>query len=404
MAHQTAKTVCFFTDQKSQKFRPLTLTRPMDDLRLGIFTIREKWMRTLQVNRYSRLLPDHLDGVFDIGTSASDEACLWVNSRFLPSQQLQGAILKLKEGEKLTFNNETIAALADKKTSAIMHKKKSFNDSYFTPIKLKEAIHLEHLWDLLPLNAYETEKDLALTQLQPLSETNISLPDVITSHPENIYIDEDADIEPGCVLIAKDGPIIIQKKATLEAGCIVRGPAVIGTGATVKMKARIYDGTTIGPVCKVGGEVANCIFHSYSNKGHDGFTGNSIFGQWVNIGADTNTSNLKNNYSPVRMADWASKEEIETEAQFLGTVMGDHSKTAINTMLNTGTICGVSSNIFMANFPPKYIPSFSWVGETDYSVYKFDKALEAMRAMMKRRDKEVTDAYAAMMEYLFKNR
>ncbi len=194
------------------------------------------------------------------------------------------------------------------------------------------------------------------------------------------------------------------ENAKVEAGSILRGPVVVGEGTTVKMASRIYGGSTIGPVCKVGGEVSNCIFHSYSNKAHDGFTGNSLFGQWVNLGADTNTSNLKNNYSTVRMANWVTRKEEETGVQFLGTVMADHSKTAINTMLNTGTMCGVSSNIFMGGFPPKFIPSFSWVGSSEFGVYKFDKAIEAMKAMMKRRNVELTEAYQKMMRVHFTNR
>ncbi|HET6527577.1 MAG TPA: hypothetical protein VFG39_02385, partial [Balneolaceae bacterium] len=175
-------------------------------------------------------------------------------------------------------------------------------------------------------------------------------------------------------------------------------------GTTINMGAKIYGKTTIGPVCKVGGEINNSIFHSYSNKGHDGFMGNSLIGQWCNFGAGTNTSNLKNNYSNIRITNWENQEEIETGQQFFGTVMGDHSKTAINTQLNTGTMCGVSCNIFSADFPSKFIPSFSWVGSNVIQTYRLDKALETMKAVMARRNVELTDEYRQLMKYIFDHR
>lgn len=167
------------------------------------------------------------------------------------------------------------------------------------------------------------------------------------------------------------------------------------------MGAKIYEDTTIGPVCKVGGEISNVIFHSYSNKAHDGYAGNSVFGQWVNIGADTNTSNLKNNYSTVKVTEWRSGKMVDTGQQFIGTIMGDHSKTGINSMLNTGTLCGVCCNLFSDGYPPKYIPSFSWVSGHDIVPYHFEKAIEAMGKMMERRSVELTPAYKKMMKALF---
>ncbi|MEX2603191.1 MAG: putative sugar nucleotidyl transferase [Gracilimonas sp.] len=401
MASQTPLNLIFFTDEKADNFHPLTLTRPLDDLRVGILTIREKWLKHLQLNDFSRLLPEYLVGVFGSRGISGENDYLWINARFLPSEKLINAIHKLKQGEQITFDGNTVAAIANRETTKHMFDSNMFIKDNFSNNEITGVIHLEHLWDLLALNSFEIDKDLPLIKLKPVSETGYHNGTAIQK-PENVFVHETVKIEPGCILIGDDGPVIIQKGAVIEAGCILRGPVVIGENATLKMKARISGGTTIGPVCKVGGEVSNCIFHSYSNKAHEGFTGNSIFGQWVNLGADTNTSNLKNNYSTVRMADWNSKNEMETEVQFLGTIMGDHSKTAINTMLNTGTLCGVSSNIFMAGFPPKYISSFSWVGSADYGIYDFDKAIEAMKAMMKRRDIELTEDYKNMMHHIFK--
>jgi UDP-N-acetylglucosamine diphosphorylase/glucosamine-1-phosphate N-acetyltransferase len=283
-----------------------------------------------------------------------------------------------------------------------MFKQNEFTGEGLKVKELSESIHLEHVWDLLSLNSFEISKDLPLTGLNSVQEAGDKNYSGIYD-PDNTYIGDNVVLEPGSHIIAKDGPVIILKDAHIEAGSILKGPVVIGAGTTVKMGGRVSDGTTIGPVCKVGGEVSNCIFHSYSNKAHDGFAGNSIFGQWVNLGADTNFSNLKNNYSTVRLTDWESRKEVETEQQFLGTVMGDHSKTAINSMLNTGTICGVSSNIFMGGFPPKYIPSFSWVGSAEYGEYEFGKAVDAMKAMMKRRDIDLRPEYEKMMYQIFKN-
>jgi UDP-N-acetylglucosamine diphosphorylase/glucosamine-1-phosphate N-acetyltransferase len=187
------------------------------------------------------------------------------------------------------------------------------------------------------------------------------------------------------------------------AQSVVRGPSAICEDSVVKMGAKIYEDTTIGPVCKVGGEVSNVIFHSYSNKGHDGYAGNSVFGQWCNLGADTNTSNLKNNYGTVKVFDWKSKKEFDTGQQFIGTIMGDHSKTGINSMLNTGTMCGVCCNLFSDKYPPKFVPSFSWVSGQDIVPYHFEKAIEAMEKMMQRRNVQLTRPYYQMMAALFQS-
>lgn len=403
MTAQSISKICFFSDEKAKQFHPLTLTRPLDDLRVGIFTIRQKWMRTLGVHSFSRLQAGYLTDIFNRGSMDGESPVLWVNPRFLPSETMITSVASLKSGELLTFKGDHVAALVSGERSKELFKQNNFNDEGLTKKSLEDIIHIEHIWDLLSLNSYEIEKDIPLTGLKAVSETESDHGGHIHD-PKNTYLGSDVEIEAGVHIIAKEGPVVIMDGAHLEAGSILRGPAVIGKGATVKMAARIYGGSTIGPVCKVGGEISNCIFHSYSNKAHDGFAGNSIFGQWVNLGADTNTSNLKNNYSPVRLTDWNTKQEVDTEQQFLGTIMGDHSKTAINTMLNTGTICGVSSNIFMSGFPPKYIPSFSWVGSEEYGVYKFEKAVEAMRAMMKRRDMELSDAYENMMQMHFQKR
>ena len=403
MANRLDVQVCFFEDDHTTRFHPLTLTRPVDDLRVGVFTIRQKWLHSLGLNRYARVLRQDLSGVFRRNEIESDKPVLWINSRFLPSKDLLSEITKLEQNEVLVFKGGAAVALISGELSLKMFKENEFNGQGLNVKNLNDAIHLEHVWDLLTLNSFEISKDIPLTGLHSVEGTEkYQHPGIYNA--DNTYIGENVSLEPGAIIIAKDGPVVIMNDATIEAGSIIKGPVVVGKGATIKMGGRISGGTTIGPVCKIGGEVSNCIFHSYSNKAHDGFTGNSIFGQWVNLGADTNTSNLKNNYSTVRLTDWEKREEMETEQQFLGTVMGDHSKTAINSMLNTGTICGVSSNIFMGGFPPKYIPSFSWVGSAEFGEYQFDKAVDAMKAMMKRRDVALSPDYEKMMYRIFKNR
>lgn len=403
MSTQLNVQICFFEDEKNVNFQPLTLTRPVDDLRVGIYTIRQKWLHSLGLNRYSRVLREGLSGVFKRNEIDEGKPVLWINSRFLPSNELISEIMSLETGVKIEFKGSTVGALISADRSIEMFSGNQFEAENLHSKNLSESIHLDNIWDLLTLNSFEISKDLPLTGLRSVKESgNIEYQGI--HHPQNTYVGENVEIEPGSHIFSEEGPVILLKGAKIEAGSILKGPVVIGAGATVKMGARVYNATSIGPVCKVGGEISNCIFHSYSNKAHDGFAGNSIFGQWVNLGADTNTSNLKNNYSSVRMTNWETGKELDTEQQFLGTVMGDHSKTAINTMLNTGTICGVSSNIFMNGFPTKYIPSFSWVGSPQFGQYDYEKAIDAMKAMMKRRDVAISSEYEAMMYKIYKER
>ena len=395
--------ICFFNDQKVSNFLPLTLTRPLDDLRTGIFTISEKWAFFLKEAFVSRILDPQLEGVFEKGNINPGQDCLWINSRVLPDYSLIKNVAALETGSALyDVTGETvIAAKVEGKRSSAMHQNNTFDAADLAKKEYGSKFSAVcYLWDLLALNGQEIQKDLQHLRLKTLPESKYG-GFCISLNAEHIFVADSAKIEPGCILIAEKGPIYIGPEAVIEAGAILRGPVAICKGATVKASARISDGTTIGPVSKAGGEIANTIFHSYSNKAHDGFVGNSLIGQWVNFGADTNTSNLKNNYSPVTLSRWDTREPFETGVQFFGSVIADHSKTAINTMLNTGTVCGVSSNIFQAGFPPKYIPSFSWMDGTETQVYKLDKALEAMRAMMKRRGVELTDGYIIMMTTIF---
>lgn len=393
--------LCFFEDKKFHLFHPLTLTRPVDDLRLGILTLAEKWQRALGAEQVMRLLRSELHGVFEQGTPDPTESCLWINARYLPGASLTEEIKGLGVGSCLKAGETVIAARTDGETaqSWLGNNAADFNSLFV--LESPEFPALQNLWDLFQKNGDEITADLKLLAPDNDTGTSISKHAILENRAE-IYIEEGAVIEAGAILNAEKGPIYIGQGARIMAGAILYGPVAVCSNAKVNAGAKIYGETTIGPVCKVGGEVNNTIFHSYSNKGHDGFIGTSILGQWCNLGADTNTSNLKNNYSTVRITDWNSESEIETGQQFFGTVMGDHSKTAINTQLNTGTICGVSCNIFSGDFPPKFIPSFSWVGSNVIQTYRLDKALETMEAMMARRDVELSEAYKEMIGKLFR--
>ncbi len=395
--------LCFFEDETCANFNPLTLTRPTDNLRTGILTIGEKWLAVFHNKYFTRCIRPELKEIFQRHPLDENKPCLWINSRYLPSQILLDKIDDLKAGMYIKANIDVVAAKADAKTSAqwLREGKPDFSslttaDSVLTPC-------ITHLWDLFLMNESEIAADLKRLN-QPRSNDNEVSGKVILQNEENIFIGQGAHIRPGAILTADEGPVFIGKDAKISAGAIIEGPAAICERAVINPGAKIHANTTVGPVSKVGGEVADSVFHSYSNKGHDGFLGSSLIGQWCNLGAGTNNSNLKNNYSKVRITDWDTGKTTETGQQFLGTVMGDHSKTAINMRLNTGTVCGVSCNIFSVDFPPKFMPSFSWVSSKEIQPYKLEKAFETMQAMMARRDVELTDEYKTLMKMIFEER
>ena len=396
--------LCFFNDQIASNFLPLTLTRPVDDLRIGILTIREKWEKVLKPTSISRLLDEHLHGVFEKGELDSDSPTLWLNSRYLPTFELIQTLQKLEVGSGIWDKEMLVATLVDDSASIEAFEKNSHPDSNFKAIEHTITFtSISYFWDMLALNGNQIKADISHFNYNPLHQSKFAT-SCISVNPEQIFVADSAIIEPGCTLLAQEGPIFIGAGASIEAGSILRGPVAICEGAVVKMAARIFAGSTLGPVCKAGGEVNNVIFHSYSNKAHDGFLGNSVVGQWCNFGADTNTSNLKNNYSPVKLPHWETGALPESGVQFFGTVMGDHSKTAINTALNTGTICGVSSNIFCSGFPSKKTASFSWLSDNGTELYNLEKAIETMRTVMKRRGIELTPAYEHMMKHIHSHR
>lgn len=396
--------LCFFTDELASNFQPLTLTRPLDDLRIGILTIGEKWIHHLNPTNTARLSPAYLSDLFETDSLSEDDLTVWINSRYLPSPTLIDSILSLKPGDFLYEDSFLVAAMLDGVSSINLLQN---NSAPSKPLNVKTVqsnlISIRYFWDMLALNASQIEADLTFFEV-PTLEQSTSFASHTAINPENIYLAKTAIIEPGVILLAEDGPIFIDEGATIEAGAIIRGPVAICKNATVKMMAQIFGGTTIGPVCKAAGEINNVILHSYSNKAHDGFMGNSVIGQWCNFGAGTITSNLKNNYGKVKLPHWETGKLSEIGVQFCGTIMADHSKTAIGTTLNTGTVCGVSSNILNSGFPPKLIRSFSWVSDNGVMEYRFNHAIETMKAMMTRRKVPLTNEYHKMMLAIFNHK
>lgn len=364
---------------KHKNFAPISLTKPIACIRMGIFTNVERYASYLPEAHIGYETEDYLANKYpSVDTDVTINACV------LPNPDLIAAIIHLDDNQSLYYEE---VLLAKKGAGKEVVK--------FTGVEL---IILEERWDVFQKNAAALDLDFIHAtedrKSQALSSTNLLI------GPENrLFIEEGASLE-GCTLNTNEGPIYIGKHATIMEGSMVRGGLALNECATIKMGAKIYGATTIGPHCKVGGEVNNVIFQAYSNKGHDGFLGNSLIGEWCNLGADTNTSNLKNNYSNVRTYSYSSKTEVQTDLQFIGLSMGDYSKCAINTMFNTATVVGVSCNIFTHGFPKKYIPSFSWVQGEAYTINKLEKAFDAANNMMHRRKLSLSKEDKAILTHI----
>jgi UDP-N-acetylglucosamine diphosphorylase/glucosamine-1-phosphate N-acetyltransferase len=365
------------------RFAPLTLTRPVADLRVGILTNVERWQKWIPEAQISFETENYLGKKFRIESSSD---AVSINSAIIPTESIAASVVSLDENQELISEGVWIARRG---TGEI---KVSFKEMH--------PIELENRWDLFQKNDEILVADYFFMtggrESQHLSATNTVIGD-----RSLIFLEEGAQVEAS-VLNTTAGPIYIGKNAEVMEGSLIRGPFALCDGAGVKMGAKIYGATTIGPHCKVGGEVSNCIFQAYSNKGHDGFLGNSLVGEWCNFGADSNTSNLKNNYSTIRSYSYETKNEIETGLTFMGVCMGDHSKTGINTMLNTASVIGVSCNVFGGGFPDKFLPSFTWGGVESKVVFDLNKAIEVAKAMMSRRSVEFTYGDQLIFETLFK--
>lgn len=374
--------ITLFEDKKWTHFLPLVYTRPVGALRIGILNIADKYARLMNAEVRHETRPS-LRSLFP---SEIHPDGLRINARLLPDEEVVKAILSLNPGQTLKWGDITLATNGATSGEFEMH----YNGS---------PLMLEQVTDLFSLNAKALEMDFVLCTRNRTSEK---------LHPSNVLIGPENRlfIAPGAKVYASsintmDGPVFIDQDAEVMEGAHIRGPFYLGEHATLKMGAKIYGATTIGPHCKIGGEVSNSVILGYSNKAHDGFIGNSVIGEWCNLGADTNTSNLKNNYSKVQTWSYTHQRFEDTGLTFCGLLMADHSKCGINTMFNTGTVIGVSANIFGGSFPPKHIPSFSWGGNEGFQEYGLIKAIETAARVVSRRGMELTPEMTHLLTEIF---
>jgi len=358
---------------------PLTFTRPVADLRIGILTIREKWEFMLG-EKTSTLTEPYLSEKFPLVKAESN---ILINGSVCPNKELVQDIVSLKPGQTLV-RDETIIAMALTAETLETFDGEAGDDIQTISVD-NDYVKIDNTWDLFKYNDRVLREDFEMItkgrKSQPLSKTNSLI------NPKDVFVEEGAVVEYS-ILNASTGPIYIGKDAEIMEGSKVRGPLALCNNSVLKMDAKIYGATTIGPHSKVGGEVNNSVLLGYSNKAHDGFLGHSVIGEWCNLGADTNTSNLKNTYEEVKLWCYSEDAFVQTGLQFCGLVMGDHSKSGINTMFNTGTVVGVNANIYGSGFQRNFVPSFSWGGTHGFSDFDLRKAIKIATAVFKRRGLE----------------
>lgn len=379
-----------------QQLLPLTFTRPVAALRVGILTIAEKWKHYFPGSTSSYLTAPYLRGKFPLQQSSSN---LLVNGAVCPNKELYQAIQNLSEGESLVKDEVLIACRCSKET--LPGFEKAYKNESDTEVPFEGAFFtiIDQLWQIFSQNGTEIRADFALLT-EKRKSAGIRDPHTRTYKEENIFVEDGADIK-AAILNAENGPIYIGKGAKIHEGAIIIGPFALCENAQVNPGAKMRGETTIGPYSKVGGEINNSVILGYSNKGHEGFLGNSVIGEWCNIGADTNNSNLKNNYADVKLWNYKKEGFVNTGRQFCGLIMGDHSKCGINTMFNTGTVVGVSANIFGTGFPRQFVPSFSWGGSGGFTTYQLNKVFEVAEKVMERRHVTVDEVEKDIFRHIF---
>ena len=367
---------------------PFTFTRPVADIRIGILSIREKWEKYLGYTT-TTITEEYLEVKYPM---VELEENVLINASYLPTKSLVEQVRNLSENQAIFKGEEVIAFFTSDTQEHVDF------DSYEQLEFKEEVLQIKNTWDIFSLNdkAIKADYDL-ITQ----GRTSAPIPEGVHAiNKENIFIEEGATISFSS-LNASTGPIYIGKDSEIMEGCLVRGPFALCEYSVLKMGAKVYGATTLGPYCKVGGEVNNSVLFGFSSKGHEGFLGNSVLGEWCNVGADTNTSNLKNNYAEVKLWDYHKERFTNTGLQFCGLMMGDHSKCGINTMFNTGTVIGVSANIFGSGFPRNFIPSFSWGGAAGFTTYQLNKVIEVAKVVMKRRELEWSEIDEKILQHVF---
>ena len=352
---------------------PFTYTKPVADIRIGILTIREKWEKRLGLTT-TTITADYLEEKYPM---VEMEENILINASFCPTESLVEKVKNLSKNEAI-FKGEDVLAFHTTQSQ------EEVDFDTYTQIEFdEELIQIKNTSDIFTHNGKAIQQDFDLITEERTSETIPAGIQVI--NPGNIFIEEGAQILFS-TLNASEGPIYIGKDALIMENSSIRGPFAMCENAVVKMGTKIYKDTTIGPFSKVGGEISNAVIFGYSSKGHDGYLGNSVIGEWCNLGAGTNNSNLKNNYSEVKLWNYETERFAKTGLQFCGLMMGDHSKCAINTMFNTGTVVGVGANLFGSGFPRNFTPSFSWGGAAGYETFQMNKVSEVVTAVMKRKN------------------
>lgn len=365
---------------------PLTFTRPVADIRVGAFTIAEKWEKRFGFDK-GYLTQDYLTQVFKSDIGIFNYA---VNGSVIPTQDFVDQLEALQNGQSLYKDGVWLAT-----------KTENFDLNEVSNTESLEAeceVHrIDRNWKIFQLNDWALREDFDwITQNL---EAEYSLPEGITLIGDQIFVEKGAKVGPS-IINSTTGPVYLAKDSEVMEGSMIRGGLALMHGSTLKMGVKIYGATTIGPHSKVGGEVNNCVILGYSNKGHDGFIGNSVIGEWCNLGADTNTSNLKNNYSMVKIFNYALGRSESTQSQFCGLTMGDHSKSGINTMFNTGTVCGIFANVFGSDFPHRRIPDFGWGGAAGFKHYRIADALQVAETVMSRRSVVLTEEWKQVYTHL----
>ena len=374
---------------------PLTFTRPVGQLRPGVLRLAEGWYVRSGIAVGYRT-EGYLAGVFPLPSEPAD---FEVNAALFPTDDLVAAVMDLHPGEVLVHEGRSLAFGVQGQAIP------TESDWTTPPLYLKqvaftgEVIRFERPWHLFQHCGKAIEHDFKLLTEGRRSQLLSSL-NTVVGDPNLIFLEEGAVVE-ACVLNTKNGPIHIGKGAEMMEGCLVRGPFALGDHAQLKMGAKIYGPSSFGPECRVGGEVNNSVLTGFSNKGHDGFLGNSVIGEWCNLGADTNNSNLKNTYGEVKVFSYAANDQVDTGLQFCGLIMGDHAKSGINTKFNTGTVLGVAANVFGGGFPPKHIPGFAWGGADGLEVYDIERALTTARRVMERRHVPLTVQDEEILRHVF---
>ncbi len=403
-----AHTICIFEDPQYVKLLPLVYTRPVYELRCGILTLRDKMQRAYPKAGTALLCRPYLAEVLKQQhpkihvNEVHSGNCLLLNGRILADRSL-GRKIPLKGEDAVYLSGNTVVAVrmnADTRPSVHHDLSEILHMDHFAEFRrIQVDIELiEYPWQIIHRNGGQIVADFESLSLKGTNRGKVHA-GVHLLNKKRIVIDKGAVVKPGVVLDAENGPIYIGKNVKIFPNAVIEGPAFIGDGSLIKIGAKIYENTSIGEMCKVGGEVEGSIIHSYSNKQHDGFLGHAYLGMWCNLGADTNNSDLKNNYGHVKV--YVNGAMVDSGMQLVGLIMGDHSKSGINTMFNTGTVVGVSSNIFGAGFPAKFVPSFTWGGSDLMETYDVEKSLEVARKVMARRKVVMTEADETMLRRIF---